>query len=218
MPTGCFAPFPVTVPQWGSLTRVGRHIPQAAATAVPSLLAPGASFSAGEAAPRAAGQGRVGPAGLFLELMLSCGVLRRGPEDLLAALRGVAGVWARVSVSGYGLALAPAGTFQGEFKLWSPWEQVSNPGALHVLLQLWMWPWLGCALPRGTETWGGGCWGVLDWLQCHLHSGEARPGWSAQPPPHPGSLGSSEGSGASLVASCWLEAANSDYCSPFLAL
>lgn len=127
MPTGCFALFPVTVPQWGSLTRVGRHIPQAAATAVPSLLAPGASFSAGEAAPRAAGQGRVGPAGLFLELMLSCGVLRRGPEDLLAALRGVAGVWARVSASGYGLALAPAGTFQGEFKLWSPWEQVSNP-------------------------------------------------------------------------------------------
>lgn len=157
MPTGCFAPFPVTVPQWGSLTRVGRHIPQAAATAVPSLLAPGASFSAGEAAPRAAGQGRVGPAGLFLELMLSCGVLRRGPEDLLAALRGVAGVWAQVSASGYGLALAPAGTFQGEFKLWSPWEQVPNPGTLHVLLQLWKWPWLGCALPRGTETWGGGC-------------------------------------------------------------
>lgn len=51
MPMGCFALFPVTVPQRGSLTRVGLHIPQAGtrlgcttATAVPSLLAPGRCF------------------------------------------------------------------------------------------------------------------------------------------------------------------------------
>lgn len=114
----------------------------------------------------------------FWNLCLA-GVLRRGPEDLLVALRGVAGVWARVSASGYGLALALAGTLRGEFKLLpSPWEHVSNSGALHVLLQLWTWQWLGCPLPPDTETWGGGCWGILNWLQRRLHSGEAR--WAGQ--------------------------------------
>ena len=43
--------------------------------------------------------------GLFLELIpLLLGLLRRGPEDLLAALRGVVRIWAQVSAPGCRLA------------------------------------------------------------------------------------------------------------------
>lgn len=180
---------------------MGRHIPQAVATAVPSLLAPERPFQP-ERPLRGQLEGTVGQAGLFRDLM-SCWGLEEKAQGFAGGTEGCGGSLGSGFCLRAGLALAPAGTLQGEFKLLlSPWEHVSNSGALHVLLQLWMWQWLGCLLPRDTETWGGGCWGILDWLQCHLHSGEARLGRSAQPPTRPGSPGSSEGSGASRVASC----------------
>lgn len=94
MQTGGFALFPGTVPHAGlsdtcsSVHSSGRTVLRQTATAVPSLLAPRASFAAREAPWRAAGAG-VGQEGLFLEFIpLLLGVLRRGPEDLLVAQRG----------------------------------------------------------------------------------------------------------------------------------
>lgn len=77
MPMGCFALFPVTVPQRGSLTRVGLHIPQAGphwaadSHSCAKPAGPGAPFSAREAPLRAAGVGEWAGKALFLEL-LSC--------------------------------------------------------------------------------------------------------------------------------------------------
>lgn len=105
--------FPVTVPQRGSLTRVcgsahssGRTaLRRPTATAVPSLLTPGHGFQP-EAPLRAAGVGS-GPGSLIFGIHVLLGVLRREPEAVLMALRGVVRIQAQVSASGCRLALAP---------------------------------------------------------------------------------------------------------------
>lgn len=105
--------FPVTVPQRGSLTRVcgsahssGRTaLRRPTATAVPSLLGPEHGFQP-EAPLRAARVGS-GPGSLIFGIHVLLGVLRREPEDVLVALRGVVRIQAQVSASGCRLALAP---------------------------------------------------------------------------------------------------------------
>lgn len=93
VPSGCFASFPVTVPQRGSLTRVGRHIPQAGAHGA------GHSHSCAKpAGPRASvvfsqrGPSEGSWSGKWAGRLISgtpvlLGVLRRSPEGLLVAPR-----------------------------------------------------------------------------------------------------------------------------------
>lgn len=167
VPTGCFALFPVAVPQRGSLTHVGLHIPQAgprwaadshscAKPAGPRVL-----FSAREAPLGAAGGG-VGWGGLFLELLPCWGVLRR-PEDLLVALRE--GLRIQTLVSAPGCRLAPCGNpLWGEFELLaSPWEQPTlSPSCFACSvtaedLSLSVWPG-GLVMPQPGARTAGGSW------------------------------------------------------------
>lgn len=90
MPTGCFALFPVTMPQRSSLTRVGLCIPQAAGHSCAKPAGPGASFAAREAPWRAAGGG-VGCEGLFLELIPLAGVPEEGTRGFAGGTEGSGG-------------------------------------------------------------------------------------------------------------------------------
>lgn len=83
------------------------------ATAVPSLLALGHHLQP----ERPLGgqlEGVWAARAYFWNSFLSLGFLKRGPEDLLAALRGVVGIWAQVSAPACRLASSPCRHPSGE--------------------------------------------------------------------------------------------------------
>lgn len=163
VPTGCFAQFPVTVPERGSLTRVGLHIPQAGphchSCAKPA--GPRTPFSAREALLGAAG-GRSGMGKLISGTSVLLGILRR-LEDLLVALKG--GLRIQALVSAPGCRLAPCGCpLWGEFELLaSPWEQPTlSPScfacsvtAEDLFLSVWR---RGLVMPQAGDGTAGGSW------------------------------------------------------------
>lgn len=164
---GCFALFPVTVPQQGSRTRVGLHIPQAGprwaadSHSCAKPAGPRALFSAREAPLGAAGGGS-GLGRLISGTSALLGVLRR-PEDLLVALREDLRI--QTLVSAPGCRPAPYGhALWGESELLaSPWEQPTlSPSCFACSvtaedLSLSVWP-RGLVMPQPGARTAGGSW------------------------------------------------------------
>lgn len=162
MPPGCFALFPGTSPQRGSLTRVGLHIPQAGPLSAarqpqlcPARWPQGAVFS--QRGP-SEGSWRGEWAGNS-----SC--LAGGPEG-------------RGEDPGPGFCLrVQAGPLQTPFRVsLSPWEQPCSIAALHVLLRPQTCLCLGGPPPPSPDakTWGRD--------SCDCRSREVRPDRSSTTP------------------------------------
>lgn len=127
-----------------------------AATAVPSLLAPGHSFQLREASLRAAGA-ESGLGRLIFGTHIFLGFLRRGPKDLLVALRGVVESRLRFVPQGADWPWPPVGTLRS-FCLHG-----NNPVAQVLCMFCSSCGLVGAwaaSLPLDAETWGQGCWGI----------------------------------------------------------